>query len=60
MQLGERFETAGSVLGEREADGASMFGVGRASDEALGFGPVDESDGAVVAKQKVVGDFAAR
>jgi len=49
VQFGERFEAAGAVGGERESDGAAMVGVGRACDEAVGFGAVDEADGAVVA-----------
>lgn len=60
VQFGERLEAASAVFGERETDGASMFGIGCASDEAFRFGAVDEADGAVVAKQEVAGDVPDR
>jgi hypothetical protein len=60
VQLGQRLEPSGAVLGEREARGASMVGIGRALDEAFRFRSVDETDGAVVAKQEVAGDVPDR
>ena len=60
VQLGQRLEPSGAVFGEREAGGASMVGIGRAFDESVRFGSVDETDGAVVAKQEIAGDVPDR
>ena len=60
VQLGQRFEPAGAVCGECEAGRASMVRVNRALDEALCFGAVDETDGAVVAKKEVAGNVPDR
>jgi hypothetical protein len=60
VQLGERFEAAGAVLGERETNGAPVVRVASALDEARSFRAVDEPDRAVVLEQKVAGDIADR
>ena len=49
MQFGERLQAAVSVVGECQADGPALLGVGFSSHQAGGFGAIDESDGAVVA-----------
>ena len=60
MQLGERFEAACAVLGERETNGAPVVRVASALDEARSFRAVDEPDRAVVLEQEVAGDVADR
>lgn len=60
MQLGERFEAACAVLGQRETNGAPVVKVASALDEARSFRAIDEPDRAVVLEQKVAGDLADR
>lgn len=58
VQLGERFDAACAVLGERETTGAPVVRVASALDESRGFRAVDEPDRAVVLEQEVAGDRA--
>lgn len=58
MELRERLEAAGSVVGEREAHGSAAVGVGIPFDQAGVLRAVDESDRAVVSQQEVAGDIS--
>jgi hypothetical protein len=58
VQLAERLQLARAPFGQVQADHALVVCVGAAGYQSGGLGAIDESDGAVVAQQQVVGDVA--
>ena len=60
MALRQRLEEPGAARREREPDDAAVVAVARSADEPGGLAPIDQLDGAVVAKEQGVGDLADR
>src|SRR3954454_7613986 len=56
--LAEGFELLGAAGGEPETDDAVVLGILGALEQLGGHGAVDESDGAVMAQEQVVGDVS--
>lgn len=58
MQGRKSFQACGSLLCELETDNPVIGVASVALDQTGGLGTVDEPDGAVMAKEQIVGDLA--
>ena len=58
VESGQRFQALGAVVGEMQPDDPMVVVVPGAGDQTGRVGPVDQPDGAVVAKEQIVGHLA--